>query len=186
MSGLQRLLRALRFTLAIWVLTVVVITIPMLGLAALLAPQQAEGSLVRRDGVVVGSSLIGQPFRSSRHLQGRPSGIPHLAPADPALQARVAARADQWRRNGLIAPAADLLVDSASGVDPHLSLEGARQQFPRLALERGLSEVQLERLLQQCLEGPWRLRAIEPVVNVLCFNLALESLAAARNRGGIG
>jgi K+-transporting ATPase ATPase C chain len=73
-------------------------------------------------------------------------------------------------------PAPDLLLDSASGVDPHISLEAARQQFPRLARERQISIRELEALLPQVQEGPFGLQAAQPVVNVLRFNLALDSL----------
>lgn len=177
MSVVAQLLRALRLTLVLWWLTVVLITLPLLVLAPLLAPHQAEGSLLRRDGVVVGSRLIGQPFRSSRYLQGRPDGIPHRPPADPELAARAAVAAERWHLAGVPEPASDLLLDSASGVDPHLSLEAARQQLPRLARERAVPLASLERPLRRCQEGPWSLRAIEPVVNVLCFNLALDQLS---------
>ena len=170
------LARALRFTLVLWLLCVVVITLPVLGMARLVAPEAAAGSLVRRAGVVVGSRLIGQPFHSPRHLQGRPAGVPNLAATSPALTQRVASATSAWQRAGIERPAADLLLDSASGVDPHISLEAARQQLPRLARERGLPLEPLEGLLRQSLEGPLTLRAIEPVVNVLTFNLAMEAL----------
>lgn len=169
--------RALRLTLVLWVLTVLALTLPLLGLARLAAPEMASGSLVRRQGMVVGSRLIGQPFRSTGHLQGRPAGDPHLAASAPELSDRVAAATRAWQRAGLPRPAADLLLDSGSGVDPHISLQAARQQLPRLARERGLSEAQLEELLRHHLEGLAGLRAIEPVVNVLTFNLALDGLA---------
>ena len=170
------LARALRLTLLLWLLTVVVITLPLLGLARWVAPEAAGGSLLRRAGVVVGSRLIGQPFRSGRYLQGRPAGDPNLAASSAALPRRVAAAASAWRALGIERPAADLLLASASGVDPHLRLEAARQQLPRLARERGLSLEQLEGLLRRHQEGPLTLTAIEPVVNVLRFNLALDAL----------
>jgi K+-transporting ATPase ATPase C chain len=75
-------------------------------------------------------------------------------------------------------PAADLLLDSGSGVDPHISLAAARQQLPRLARERQLPLAELERLIPQHQEGPLGLQAIGPVVNVLRFNLALDQLAS--------
>lgn len=177
MSFPSQLLRGVRLTLLLWLLTVVVITLPLLGVARLLAPSAAEGSLVRRDGVVVGSRLIGQPFASPRHLQGRPAGAPNLAASDPALVQRVAAAASRWQQSGVSDPAADLLQDSASGVDPHISLAAARQQLPRLARERQLPLSELERLLRDHGQGPLRLQAIEPVVDVLAFNLALEELS---------
>lgn len=179
MNGLRPWLAGLRLTLVLWLLSVVVASLPLLTLAPLLAPAQAEGSLLRRDGVVVGSRLIGQPVRSARYLQGRPGLHPHRAPADPELAARVAAAAALWQQQGMVAPAPDLLLDSGSGVDPHLSLAAARQQLPRLARERGLPPDVLERLLRQAQVGPWRLQAIEPMVNVLVFNLALDQFERA-------
>jgi len=179
MTFTAQVVRGLRATLVFWLLTVVVITLPLLGLGRLVAPDAASGSLLWRQGEVVGSRLIGQGFASGRYLQGRPAGAPNLAPSNPALKARVAAAASAWERQGISRPAADLLQDSGSGVDPHLSLEAARQQLPRLARERQLAVAQLETLLARQLEGPGRLRAIEPVVNVLAFNLALDQLGAA-------
>jgi K+-transporting ATPase ATPase C chain len=179
MSFTAQLFRGLRVTFVLWLLTVVVITLPMLGLARLVAPHAASGSLLQRDGVVVGSRLLGQRFASDRYLQGRPAGEPNLAASNPELAARVAAAASRLELAGISRPAPDLLQDSASGVDPNISLEAARQQLPRLARERGVTMVQLQRLLRQSQEGPLALQAIEPVVNVLSFNLALDQLAAA-------
>ena len=178
MSFTSQVLRGVRLTLLLWLLTVVVITLPMLGLARLVAPDGASGSLQRRDGEVVGARLIGQTFSSARYLQGRPAGFPNLAPSNPDLVERVGAAASRWQGQGVAQPAPDLLQDSASGVDPHISLAAARQQLPRLARERQLSLVELEPLLRQHLEGPIGLQAIEPVVNVLGFNLALDALNA--------
>jgi K+-transporting ATPase ATPase C chain len=178
MTFIAKLLRGVRLTLLLWLLTVVVITLPLLGVARLVAPEAADGSLLRRDGAVVGARLIGQPFASARYLQGRPAGSPNLAVSNPALVKRVAAAASDWQQSGINHPAPDLLLDSASGVDPHISLAAARQQLPRLARERQLPLAQLESLLRQHREGPLGLQAIEPVVNVLGFNLALDGLSA--------
>jgi K+-transporting ATPase ATPase C chain len=176
MSFTAQLLRGVRVTLVLWLLTVVLITLPMLGLARLVAPDAAIGSLLRRGDQVVGSRLIGQPFSSARYLQGRPAGGANLAPSNPELAKRVAEAARRWQRTGVRQPAPDLLLDSGSGVDPHISLAAARQQLPRLARERQVPIAELERLLRQHQQGPLRLQAIEPVVNVLSFNLALENL----------
>jgi K+-transporting ATPase ATPase C chain len=167
--------RALRLTLLLWLLTALALTLPLLGLAGLVAPEAAAGSLVRRGGAVVGSRLLGQSFHSPRHLWGRPSGDPHLAATSAALPQQVAATASAWRAAGLGRPSPDLLLASASGVDPHIRLAAARQQWPRLAREHGLSLDQLEALARRHLEGPGDLRAVEPLVNVLGFNLALEA-----------
>ena len=126
----------------------------------------------------MGSRLIGQAFRSDRYLQGRPAGSPNLAPSNPALKERVAAAASGLQKEGIDRPAADLLLDSASGVDPHISLEAARQQLPRLAREWQLPIARIEALLRRNQEGPLGLQAIEQVVNVLAFNLALDQLSA--------
>jgi K+-transporting ATPase ATPase C chain len=176
MSFSAQLLRGVRVTLILWLLTVVVITLPMLGLARLVAPDAADGSLLRRGHQVVGARLIGQRFRSERYLQGRPAGAPNLAASNPELAAHVANAASAWALAGVAKPAPELLLDSASGVDPHISLAAARQQFPRLARERQIALAELEALLVQVQEGPLGLQAIEPVVNVLSFNLALDSL----------
>ena len=183
MSAAAQLFRGLRLTLVLWLLTVVVITLPMLGLARLVAPDAASGSLLRIGGRVVGSRLIGQSFSSARYLQGRPAGAPNLAASNPELATRVAAAASRWQSTGVARPAPDLLQDSASGVDPHISLAAARQQLPRLARERGLPLKDLERLLSQHQEGPLAFQAIEPVVNVLGFNRALDLLTDGSAKG---
>ncbi len=179
MSIAAQLLRGLRLTLLLWFLTVVVITLPMLGLARLVAPDAATGSLLRSGDRVVGARLIGQGFSSARYLQSRPAGAPNLAASNPELTTRVAAAASRWQSAGVAQPAADLLLDSGSGVDPHISLAAARQQLPRLARERQLPLAELERLIPQHEEGPLGVQAIEPVVNVLTFNLALDQLASS-------
>ena len=179
MSFTTQLLRGVRVTAILWLLTVVVITLPMLGLARLVAPDAATGSLLRRGDQVVGARLIGQTFRSPRYLQGRPAGAPNLAASNPELAERVAEAASGWELAGVSEPAPDLLLDSASGVDPHISLAAARQQFPRLARERQLSVAELEGLLRQVQEGPLGLQAAQPVVNVLRFNLALDKLRSS-------
>ena len=178
MSFTAQLLRGVRLTLLLWLLTVVVITLPLLGLGRLVAPDAAEGSLLRRDGVVVGARLIGQSFSTAGYLQGRPAGAANLAPSNPALAERVGAASTRWASAGLAQAAPDLLQDSASGVDPHISLAAARQQLPRRARERQLPQAELERLLRQHQEGPLGLQAIAPVVNVLSFNLSLDALSA--------
>ena len=176
MSFIAQVLRGVRLTLLLWLLTVVVITLPLLGLARLVAPDAASGSLLLQGNQVVGSRLVGQTFSTARYLQSRPAGAPNLAPSNPALAERVGATASRWASAGVAQPAPDLLQDSGSGVDPHISLEAARQQLPRLARERNIPPVQLELILRQKQVVPSTLQAVEPVVNVLEFNLALDQL----------
>lgn len=174
--------QGIRLTLVLWLLTVVAITLPLLLLAQLVAPEAANGSLVHDANRVVGSRLIGQPFSAARYLQGRPGDAPDLAFSSPELSKRIAATAQRWQRDGVNDPAADLLQDSASGVDPHISLAAARQQLPGLARARELPLVALEQLLHEHQAGPGALQAIEPVVNVLDFNLALDALKPIATR----
>ena len=91
------------------------------------------GSLMRTGGRLVGSRLIGQAFSSRRYLQGLPAGAPNPAASNPEQATRVAASASRWKGAGIPRPAADLLQDSGSRVDPHISLEGTLQQLPRQA-----------------------------------------------------
>lgn len=190
MSTLSRLGQGLRLTLALWLLTVLLLTLPFLGLASVVAPHQAEGSLVRAGGRVVGSALVGQSFTQARYLQGRPSamgygsgeppasGPSNLAPGNPALAKRVAEDAAAWAARGVAKPAADLLTSSGSGLDPDISLEAARQQLPRIAVARGLPHQRIDALLQRQVHRPL-LGVMGPeLVNVLAFNLALDQQLA--------
>jgi len=189
MTTVSRLAQGLRLTLALWLLTVVLLTLPLLGLARVVAPHQAEGSLVRAAGRVVGSELVGQAFTQPRYLQGRPSAVAYgsadppasapsnLAPGNPALAKRVAEDADAWAAMGIARPAADLLTSSGSGLDPDISLEAARQQMPRIAAARDLPPERLEVLLRQQVHRPLLGLLGPELVNVLAFNLALDQLA---------
>jgi len=174
------------------------------GVAQLLLPRQASGSLIERGGEVIGSALIGQSFTGARYFHPRPSattapdpqdagkavGMPYNAgasaasnqgPTSQALIGAVAQRVADYRRiNGL---AADVLVPvdavtaSGSGLDPHISVANAQAQSARVAKARGLPPEQVRRLLAQCTETRVLGLLGEPRVNVLRLNLALDSLA---------
>lgn len=189
MKPLNQLGQGVRLTVALWLLTVVVITLPMLGLARIVAPHQARGSLVEAGGRVIGSALIGQTFTGGRYLHGRPSAVAYgsgtppssgpsnLAPGNPDLARRVAADAAALAAAGIAKPAPDLLTSSGSGLDPDLSLAAARQQLPRIAAARGLPAAELESLLDRHTHRPLLGLAGPRLVNVLAFNLALDQLA---------
>lgn len=156
-------------------------------------PAQSDGSLiVDADGRVRGSALLAQPFAGDRWFQPRPSAANHdpmaaagsnMARSNPALAARVAdATAAVALREG-IAPAqvpADLVTQSGSGLDPHLSPAAVQVQVRRVAQARGLTEAEVQRVVQAHVEGPqWGVFG-QPRVNVMQLNTALESATHAR------
>jgi K+-transporting ATPase ATPase C chain len=159
------------------------------GLAQLIFPGRANGSLMIREGKPVGSELIGQPFDDPRYFWGRLSSTPdfpynaasssgsNLGPSNPALAEAVKARvkALQGTDPGNQFPIpADLLTSSGSGLDPHISPAAALYQAPRVARERGLSEDRILRLVEQFTEPrQWGFLG-EPRVNVFRLNLALD------------
>lgn len=170
------------------------------GLAGLIFPWQAGGSLIRRDGTVIGSALIGQSFTSARYFHGRPSALTgtdprdpsrtiatpydasesggsNLAPTSKALIARMTAdtAALQAENPGRKVPV-DLVTASASGLDPDITPAGALFQVPRVAQARGLPAAVVRRLVEAHITD--RLFGLigEPHVNVLRLNLALDAL----------
>lgn len=182
----RELQRALRLTALLWVLTVVVFTLPLLGLGQTLASDVANGSLIRVDNRVVGSRLLGQSFQRDDYFWPRPSavaygaeglsGASNLAPSNPQLVKRVQAEVERLERVGFVDPAPDLLLASGSGLDPHISPEAALQQVERVARARQLPPAQLRQLVQKQTEGRFLGVFGEPRVNVLSLNLALDGL----------
>ncbi len=153
-------------------------------------PEQAAGSLVRQgDGRVTGSELIGQSFSDPKYFWPRPSatadfpynplasGGSNLGPTNPELLKTVADRVKSWQETGGTGPVpSDLVQSSGSGLDPHISLEAAISQIPRVARVRQVGEEKLQRLVQDHLEGRQLGFLGVPRVNVLKLNLALDRL----------
>lgn len=162
------------------------------GVAQGLFPHQANGSLIEREGRVVGSELIGQGFASPRHFQGRPSAAgkghdasasagSNLAPGSKDLRDRIAADVARLRGEGVEGPIpADLVTASGSGLDPHISPASARLQAPRIARERGLAPAAVLALIDARVESEGLLG--EPRVNVLALNIALDAAAPPATR----
>jgi K+-transporting ATPase ATPase C chain len=159
------------------------------GAAQLAFPAQAAGSLVVKDGKPVGSSLIGQNFTDPKYFWGRPSatapmpynstgsGGSNLGPLNPALVDAVKGRVDALKAadpgNTALVPV-DLVTASASGLDPHISVAGARYQLTRVARVRGMAPEAVRKLVERHTEGRMLGFLGEPRVNVLALNLALD------------
>jgi K+-transporting ATPase ATPase C chain len=196
-----RLIRpAIVVLVALTLITGLVYPLAMTGIAQVLFPRQAQGSLIERNGVVVGSELIGQVFESDKYFHGRPSattapdpndstktvpapynaansGGSNLGPSNKALVDRVQGDIDKLKQeNPSAAVPADLVTTSASGLDPHISPEAALFQVPRIAKARNLPEDRIRQLVADHTEGRFLELLGEPRVNVLLLNLALDQL----------
>ncbi len=185
----KQTLPGLRMVLVLTVLTGLVYPAVVTGLCQLLFPAQANGSLIARDGTIVGSSLIGQSFTRPEYFHPRPSGAgndgydgtlsggSNLGPTSRKLVDRVKATVDDLARKnpGHLKPwPADLATMSASGLDPHISPEAAQVQTGRVAAARALPPAHVASLVARFTEGRDLGFLGEPRVNVLLLNLALD------------
>ena len=198
---LKEIRPAIVFVVALTLITGLLYPLVMTGIAGVIFPYQAQGSLIERDGTVVGSVLIGQEFTSEKYFQGRPSattapdpkdpsktislaynaansGGSNLGPTNKALVDRVKEDVEKLKAENPSAPVPiDLVTTTASGLDPHISPAAALFQVPRVAKARNMPEDRLRQLVTDHIEG--RLLGLlgEPRVNVLALNLALDRAA---------
>jgi potassium-transporting ATPase KdpC subunit len=199
---LKEIRPAIVVLIALTAITGLAYPLAMTAIAGLIFPYQAQGSLIERDGKVVGSALIGQEFSTDRYFHGRPSattapdpkdptktvpapynaansGGSNLGPTNQALVDRVKQDVDKRKRENPSAPVPiDLVTASGGGLDPHISPEAALFQVPRVAKARNLTEDRLRRLVNEHIEGRTLGLLGEPRVNVLALNLALDRAAA--------
>ena len=157
-------------------------------LGRLLFPMQATGSVIEREGRVVGSALVAQPFADARYFQSRPSAANYdpmaaagsnMARSNPALRKRISEAVIAVAKRDGIAPSAvpmELVTQSGGGLDPHVSPTGARVQVARVAKARGLDPAAVQGLVDAATESPQFGLLGQPRVNVLRMNLALDAL----------
>jgi K+-transporting ATPase ATPase C chain len=199
---LRELRPAIVVLVALTLITGLVYPLAMTGIAELVFPRQAQGSLIERDGKVIGSALIGQSFTSDKYFHGRlsattapdpkdptktvaapynaaNSGGSNLGPSNKALIDRVQGDIDTLKKeNPSAAVPIDLVTTSASGLDPEISPEAAYFQVPRVAKARNLAENRVRALVADHVEERFLGLLGEPRVNVLQLNLALDQLSA--------
>ena len=196
---LREIRPAIVLLLGLTLITGLAYPLAVTGVAGAIFPKQAEGSLIEKDGKVVGSALIGQEFRSDKYFHGRPSatvapdpndstktvpapynaansGGSNLSPTSKALNDRIKEDVEKLKAENPNQPVpVDLVTTSASGLDPDISPEAALFQVPRVAKARSLPEDKVRQLVTDNTEG--RLGGLlgEPRVNVLALNLALDA-----------
>lgn len=165
----------------------IVYPVVITGISQMIFPHQANGNLIIENGKVIGSELIGQNFTSPDYFHGRSSAIGYdsgtsggsnLGPTNQKLVDQIEERVQQIRSEESLSSnstvPADLVLSSASGLEGYIYVESARLQVPRIAKARGLTETEVETIIESNIESSW-LRTGSPMVNVLKLNIALDN-----------
>ena len=184
---MKHLLTAVLMTMVTTVLFGLIYPLAITGVAQLAFPDQANGQLIKSNGVIIGSRIIGQPFTGPGYFHSRPSAAgpagydagassgSNLGPTNKTLVDRVIADVQKLQAENPGRPVPiDLVTTSASGLDPHISPAAAEFQLPRIARERGISEEQVRQLIARHTSGRTFGLLGEPRVNVLELNLDLD------------
>ncbi|HKA43092.1 MAG TPA: potassium-transporting ATPase subunit KdpC [Burkholderiales bacterium] len=188
---LQASIQSIRALIFFTIITGIAYPLIVTGIAQVAFKDQANGSLIEKDGKVLGSRLIGQPFSDPKYFWSRPSATSPMpynggsssgsnqGPTNPALKEAVEGRVKALREAGgdpSKPVPVDLVTSSGSGLDPHISPAAAEYQVGRIAKARGVPEERVRELVQKHTQGRQLGFLGEPVVNVLLLNLALDSL----------
>jgi len=184
---MKDLLTAVLMTIVTTVLFGLIYPLAITGIAQIAFPDQANGQLIKKDGIIIGSRIIGQPFTGPAYFHSRPSAAgpagydagassgSNLGPTNKTLIDRVNADVQKLQAENPDQPVPiDLVTTSASGLDPHISPAAAEFQVPRIARERGISEAEVRQLVASHTSGRTFWLLGEPRVNVLELNLDLD------------
>ncbi|MBP7860628.1 potassium-transporting ATPase subunit KdpC [bacterium] len=187
---MKHLIASLKIFLLLAILTGIVYPLFVTGIGQLVFNSQANGSIIKENGVVRGSSLIGQEFRQSKYFWSRPSATSpapynacassgsNLGPTNPKLKESIESLRTKFQIDSSIKPSSELLTASGSGLDPHISPAGAHCQVERVAQNRGLAKELVEKIVLSHTQTRQLGILGEPVVNVLTLNLELDRIRA--------
>jgi K+-transporting ATPase ATPase C chain len=174
---------AFKISLIFLIICGIVFPLLLTGIAQVFNKQSADGSLIQKNGTIIGSAVVGQTFTNPKYFQSRPPGVSNWGPNNPSLIKNISTEVEKqkllnnYSRNIPI----DLVTQSGSGADPHITKESALLQIPRISKLTGISQEDLRNLVEKYTEEKLVGIFSEPRVNVLQLNLGLEDLIKSRS-----